>query len=596
MASAAQILTATGAGRSRAYELADRLLDLLPELQRPPGRPAAGHASVPATGATCDIAALVRDYVMDHPGCVTPRGSRRRYSDGFRHFVLDLRERFAELDLETLATATGVPSRTLGEWLREAPTTSAVVTGSVEPVDAATDPTSGRVQTLLAAWQSWHGPFSRFCDHVRDELRLPYGRTQVSRILAAHGVRIPARRPGRSPDEKALRASFVTFFPGAQWVGDGMEVPFYVNGERFDFNLELDVDAHTSALVGACLSDREDAAAVVAAYDDGVCTTSTQPLSLLLDNRDSNHTAEIEDALGDTLRIRATPVRGQSKAPVEGAFGLFSQTAPPLRIDAQTSKQIAEQALTIAIKTWARTLNNKPRSDRGGRSRVEIYREQAPTDEQIAAARAALQAAQTKQEKAYQTRHAREDPVKRDLLDRHFARLALDDPNGNTKSAIARYPLDAILDAIAIFESKRAAQTLPDNAGARYLLGIVKNRAHSDEDLHLIESLIRLRLEARDQLLRPLELATIHIASAGVDPREHLFCVLDRYLDADRLLDRIFWLSAAADLIGQQPTHDQISLFRSAAARLRTAFRVPHQDRQDAILFLARRCPALQAS
>ncbi|MCX7160521.1 MAG: hypothetical protein NT176_15680, partial [Proteobacteria bacterium] len=38
--SVAEILAATGATRSRAYELRDMLLDLLPSLQRPAARPA----------------------------------------------------------------------------------------------------------------------------------------------------------------------------------------------------------------------------------------------------------------------------------------------------------------------------------------------------------------------------------------------------------------------------------------------------------------------------------------------------------------------------------------------------------------------------
>ena len=35
-----QIIDATGATRSRAYQLKDELLELLPTLHRPPGRPA----------------------------------------------------------------------------------------------------------------------------------------------------------------------------------------------------------------------------------------------------------------------------------------------------------------------------------------------------------------------------------------------------------------------------------------------------------------------------------------------------------------------------------------------------------------------------
>lgn len=594
--SAAQVIAATGAGRTRAYALAERLPDKLLELIRPPGRPASPLPDAPAQSDIEAIAFVVRDYVMDHPGCVSP-GTRRRYSREFRHFVLELRERFTDLKIELFANATGIPARTLAEWLRTFEELSSAKTTSDETVDppreASADP---RIQTILAAKKRWQGPFSRFCDHVKNELHIPYGRTMISNILAACGVRIPKRRPGRSPDEKASRTSFVTFFPGAQWVGDGMQVPFYVNGERFDFNLELDVDAHTAALVGGAISDQEDASVVVDTYDDGVCTTATRPLSLLLDNRESNHTTEVNEAIGDTLLIRSTPARGQSKAHVEGAFGLFSQTAPPLEIDANTPRELATQALTLVVKTWARTLNHKPRSDRSsnGRSRIDLYREDKPTDEQIAAAKSALEARQKKQEKAYQTRLAREDPTKRALLEKHFDRLDLADPDGNTKSAIARYPLDAIIDGIAVFEAKRAVNTLPDNVGARYLLGIVSNRASDDEDRHLIEALIRIRLEARDQLIIPLEDAKNRIARDCPDPRELILRFVDRIIDSDPCLDRLFWLAATSDVISDQPAADQVDLFRSAARRIRTAYRMPHRRRQQAILYLAQACPSLR--
>jgi hypothetical protein len=164
---------------------------------------------------------------------------------------------------------------------------------------------------------------------------------------------MPRRRPGRSPDELALRNAFVTFFPGAQWVGDGTQVPVVIDGQRFTFNLELDVDAYSAALVGADVAETEDAAAVVAAFDDGVSTTGAPPLALLLDNRESNHTQTVADALGDTIKIRATPGRAPNKAHVEGAFGLFEHTAPPLAVTATSPRQLAEQLLALVVKVYA---------------------------------------------------------------------------------------------------------------------------------------------------------------------------------------------------------------------------------------------------
>jgi hypothetical protein len=68
-----------------------------------------------------------------------------------------------------------------------------------------------------------------------------------------------------------------------------------------------------------------------------------------------------------------------------------------------------------------------------------------------------------------------------------FERLELLDPERYIRLAIGRYPLDAIVDAIAIFEGKRLARTLPEGADARYLLGIVRNVAakHEGEQIAL---------------------------------------------------------------------------------------------------------------
>src|SRR5690606_8304526 len=95
------------------------------------------------------------------------------------------------------------------------------------------------------------------------------------------------------------------YFPGAQWVGDGMQVPVLFGGQRFVFNVELDVDAHTAAFVGVSVRDAEDSAAVVEAFDSGVATTGAPPIALLLDNRPSNHAPDVDDFNGGISQIQS---------------------------------------------------------------------------------------------------------------------------------------------------------------------------------------------------------------------------------------------------------------------------------------------------
>jgi hypothetical protein len=526
-------------------------------------------------------------FVMTHPGCVHGGDARRRYSDALRGFVIDLRARHAQMPLRDFAEAVEIPHDTLCDWLRD-PVSPSPAAGADPPSTPAPGPTPARLETILDAWRRWHGSFGDFCTHVRRDLRIGLGDTLIGRILEAHGVRRARKRPGRRPDEKSLRAQFETFFPGAQWVGDATPLVVQVGAERFAVNVELMTDAACGAFVGAAVRPHEDSAAVVAALKDGVETTGAPPLAVLLDNFPGNHTEPVHEALGDTLLIPATPARPQNKAHAEGAFGLFSQRAPALTLPDCAPAALALQLVRLVVQTWARTLNHRPRKDRQGRSRVDLYRDSAPTPEQIAHARAALAERLRKQRLAAQTRRARLDPTVRRLLDQAFARLGLQDPDGHVRDAIAGYPPDAVIAAIATFEGKRAAGTLPPGVDGRYLLGIVRNLSESDEGWEIAQALWRLRLDARDHALVQLDALRARACDdLRLDPFALLTDFVDRALATDRRLDRFFWLQAAVDVAHREPQSRHHDLFRTAARRIHATHRVPHRDRLAATRFVA---------
>lgn len=572
---AAQVFDATGGGRTQAYELSRRILAILPTLLRPPGRPPAPPAPPPDTGA---ITRAVLAFLRDHPGAAITVGARHTYSDGFRHFILDLLVRHAELDRDCFAEAVGVPLYTLRDWL-DAPSPSPA---PKPPVDD--EVASERIAAIVEAWRRWDGPFSAFCAFVRAELRIPYGDTLIASILAVRAGRRAKGRPGRSPDEKAMRKALIAFFAGAQWFQDGSPITITVNGRTFTFNWELAVDGWSGALVGASVRKEEDAHAVVEAFEDGVATTGAKPLALTTDNRAPNHVPEVAEALGDTLHVRTTLGRPQNDGPVEGAFGLFQQTAPPLIVRGDTDEALARSILALILTVYGRAANHRPRNDRNGRTRVQLYRDDRPTPEQIAAAKAALEERRRRQDLAFRTRKARLDPVVRALLDDAFARLGLEDPTGNVKDAIAGHPLDAVLAGIATFEGKRDAGTLPPDAGPRYLLGIVRNVAARDEGLAVARRLWERRVDARDAALRRL------VADRGAvvgTPDECLRAFLDRALADDGLLGRSFWLAAAGDVVLAVPPGRRRALYDLAAQRIHATFRVDPRERQDAIRILA---------
>jgi hypothetical protein len=585
VATVEQVLASTGATRTRAYELRDALLTALPSLQRPVGRPKA-----PPREASPDVAYELRGavaaFLMEHPGCVHGGAERRGYTDLFRHFVLALHDQYADVEVERLAEATLVPLGTLKFWLSvEVPAPAAVeVPGeaNAETVATVTTEASAQTEVVLTCWETWRGTFADFCKHVRHEQRIPFGAAIISQVLFVHGKRRPRRRPGRSPDERALRGSFETFFGGAQWVGDGSPIAVTLNDQRFVFNLELIVDAHSGGFVGMSVRDQEDSAAVTDAFDDAGATTGEAPLALLLDNRPSNHTPEVDAALGDvTLRIRATRFRPQNKAHVEGGFGLFQQTVPALDLHATDPRELVRQALALVAQTWARTLNHRSRADRGGRSRVDIYGEPI-TAEEIDTARAALEERCKKQNRARMTALMRLDPTVRAILDDAFQRLALLDPESHLRVAIARYPIDVIVESIAIFKGKRRTGTLPPDVDARYLLGIVQNIGNEREGIAIAEELLRARLDARDRLLAPLVVARDGARRNRDDLRERVLGFVDLALGAVRRVERLFWLLAVAEDITRAKT-DAAPLVGALARRIHATHRVPHRDRIEAV-------------
>ena len=438
---------------------------------------------------------------------------------------------------------------------------------------------------MLAQWSSWCGTFCGFCKHVQTHHGIPLGRTAIASILEHAGERQPSKRRGRSPDEAALRGAFESFFPGAVWVGDGSELDVELEGQRFTFNVELVVDAHSDAFVGIDVRDHEDADAVIHSFEDAKQTTSTDALALLLDNKPCNHAPAVYDATGPTLVIPATIGRPQNKGHVEGAFGLFSQHAPPLRIDGATIKQRARSLAELAARLFYGALNMRPRTDRKGRSRIELYRGAQPTEEQIEEARVALQARLDRQLAAQRTLRERQDPVKRAYLDDALALLELSDPTGHFQATIARYDLDDIANGIAIFTGKRNAGTLPEGVDIRYLLGIVRNLAHEREGLAIATALWDERIKARDLVFRSL--IAERDALDHVDPDLRLLDFVDRALVADRELQRYFWLDAAAEVVLEHPPERRRAAFERAARRIHTSYRVPHDQRLSAARVIA---------
>ncbi len=545
---ATAVVQATGVSRSRAYEVRAAIEAIAPTAIRPPGRPPSTHVE-PDHSRRYDLAVRARDFAYAHPGAVVASRGRRTYTSDFRRFALDLTAEHKDVPLDALADAIGVPLPTLKDWL-SAGAQALRPEQNLTTVQPPPDPTGPQIETILAVWKTWSGNFAPFCRHIQHDWRIPMGRTLIAEILTAYGVRFAKRRSGRSPDEDALRGQFVTFFPNAQWVADGSPISVVVDGQTCTFNVELMVDPYSGAVVGASVRDNEDAEAVVDAFVDAVATTGERPYSVLVDNKPSNHAKFVHDALGERTKVeRATVARPQNKAHVDGAFGLFQQVVPSMILAIGAPRDVARQVLDLIVTTWARSLNHRPRKDRGGKSRIEEHSERKPTPDDIQRARDALAERIRKQDLARRTLAARQDPLVRALISEAFTRLGFADPDGHLLTGIARYPLDAVVEGIAIVEGKRRAGTLPPDVDARYLLGVIRNVSQDREGWEIALELWDARSRARDASLQAAERERHRVEEASDLVERRVAAYIDRALATSRRLDRFFWLQAVADAI-----------------------------------------------
>jgi transposase InsO family protein len=571
------------------------------------------------------VAEAVIAHLHQNPGAVCKSGERSAYSDGFRRFVVDLAasgQPGSKLPLSKLTRATGVPVGTLKDWLR-APVRREIpacvpITEQASPCDPPADklthtdtetaarqpaqptrdheatassdaePTtvrSAHEQLIVDQWPLWKGTFLAFCVMLRTQHRLPCGDTFIGDVLQA--FRLRDRRPQQPVEAPWSSNTFRSLFPGAQWLGDGTSIAVHWGSHVFVFNVEALQDVTSNAVVGFRASDSEDEEALRLTYEMGLETTGGPPLSVSLDNRPSNHSPGTLEALSGTTVLAATPGRGQAKAAVEGGFGLFQQTMPPLVVDGATWREMARCVLELVMTAWYRGRNGKPRERLKGKTPKDAYLNARPTQKELDEALAWIRELQRRQELMRRTREARQDPVRIELLKQGLLDLGIPDPKDRLAVALACYSREAIAYGLAAYRTKLNLDTLPLGADpGRYLGGIIRNqdtRLQLDElSKHLLDQRIRLR----DLSLAPLTREAEQIRSNT--PTAQLPQVfIDRALEAKWEVDFRFWAQAATTTIAAMPAHQRASLYPHLCRRIAASFKTDRRRREDLIGGLA---------
>jgi hypothetical protein len=142
-----------------------------------------------------------------------------------------------------------------------------------------------------------------------------------------------------------------------------------------------------------------------------------------------------------------------------------------------------------------------------------------------------------------------------------------------------------VVEAIASFEGRSRAHTLPENADARYLLGIAKNIAIEREAWEIAIALWEERVAARDRIAVDMKDTQTLLAITHQEPQRLITAYVDQALKNQSRIEAFFWLTATADVITEQ--HDRSASFKLAARRISATMRAPHRQRIAALRFLA---------
>ena len=590
----AEAIARAGATRSQAFVMFQRLCEVLETLTRPAGRPAATRAD---DDVLLRLSQAVTRFLSEHPGCWNRGNTRATYSDDFRRFIVSqfgpggLAENTA---IEHAASAMTLPLGTLKDWLyAEMPSKQSELSElratennepSAQPVCEFSQP---QLATLLAEYPQWKGCLSSFCTYARTQLGLPFGRSFITTVLTSCGLYTPkTRRPTQAPWS---RGSMRFDFPGMQWFGDGKKISVELRGQCYDFNLEAYVDGASHATVGVKVTDTEDSYAVVDTFYDALHTVQGQnPLAVTLDNRPSNDAPIVEQALRCCYKLHATPYRGQAKAPVEGAFGLFAQSLPcPLVIEGYNDRDIARSIGNIVGTAFFLGRNGRPSRKLGWKTPVETYLTSNPTDEQNRKAQAWLLQLRRRQQLAHETRKRRSDPVRRSLVARELKQLEIDDPKGKIALSICGFSKDAILTGISIFKAKKQRGTLPDGClPERYLQGIIRNVQDSwqlDDTMHY---LLELRLQMHEEQLNPLQAQASEMSASARSAFDRVCAFVDQCLQADSVLAFHFWTSRAIEAMGEVPRCEVVGICKHISRLIASSFRVKLSQRQKLLSYL----------
>ena len=603
--SGSEVVRRLGVTRSFAYEQITKVEQLLER-----DRTGATEQPVADPDARLRIENTVLRYRVEHPGCWLD-GGRTVYSDDLRAFVVELAQRVdigKQLTQEEFAGACGIPLATLKPWLAshsrasapvpEPQATPAQTKDSETPATAVRDEEihSGKADDsatagftlemlrIIEEWNDWHGSFDAFVRQHLSLLGLRYGKAFVSKLLHLAAARKLIRR---EPPVPSARGSTFIPPPGIQWSSDGKEVIVVVDGKRFTVTWQPMTDVGSTATVGSTVRPTEDTAGVISSFNEGVATTGAAPAAVLLDNKAPNKSAALNAALPPTTFVmHGTRGRAQSKATIEGGFGLFAQDLGPVvaTIDTTNAEAIARSAAVAVTRAYATGRNHRPRR-KDNLSPYELYRNREQSPEKIAAAVKKVREIKTRIDTRNEREAARQDPAVRATLEEAVTRFGFTD-EGNILHSLASLPLPTIQNAVAIYTAKRDAGSLPVDAELRYFAGIARHCQIQRELLLVENELVSQVVRQEPLLIAHLERKAAELNSLDLAPR--LQAIVRELLQTPAPIARVFWQGRLETEAACVTPSLRTTLRRSLCERVRRCFRATKGARQQLIELLVR--------
>ncbi len=189
----------------------------------------------------------------------------------------------------------------------------------------------------------------------------PFGKSRrvITEILIAHDL---YKAKGSQKEYKKYTPRLKRYYPGAQVVLDGKKMKVSINGNRYEFNLEMCKDIKSDGITAHKISEVETAEVVFLTIKEHISKHGL-PESVLIDNSKANLSSKVEEQLKEEkiIRIEAFPWRPETKGTVEGEFGKIGSRIGEIEIRGNTEKELARSILTTIVDIYAEMSNQTPR-------------------------------------------------------------------------------------------------------------------------------------------------------------------------------------------------------------------------------------------